>query len=258
MNDLNIPSPSNGQIRKATPLCKQEVACNHCGMFGMCEEAGLSRDPQLLERVVSRRTAVARGADLYHQAAPFKYLYAVKSGAFAAVGEDGEGRHKILGFYFPGDTLGLDAIDSGAYCYTVVALEKGSVCRLDFERIALLGEHQAGFYRQLINEMSSRLRLERWSSLLLGAQSTEQRVAAFLLYICSHLKARGLPYLAFRLPMTRHDIANYLGMAMETVSRAFGMLQKKGVVGLQGRNTLICDLAALHENAALEHSCTGL
>ena len=249
MNDLNVFPVSAAE--PLTPLSKQEVACDHCAMFGLCEEAGLYRDTPLLEQVVSRRTALARSAELFHENAPFNDLYALKSGALAAVGEDDEGNRKVFGFYFPGDILGLDAIDSGHYQNTVVALEKSSVCRLHYENAPLLGEHQAGFYQQLIQAMSHRLKCERWTSQLLTTQSTEQRLAAFMVYLSSQLKARGLPHVAFRLPMTRRDMADYLGMAMETASRALSSLQKKGIVALQGRNTQIKDVDGLHTVAGL-------
>lgn len=256
MNDLNTVPFSPRAVVEATALSGQQVACDHCGLYGMCEEAGLSRDTGLLQQVVSRRTALARRATLFQSGAPFQYLYAVKSGALAAMAPDAQGENKILGFYFPGDILGLDAIESGHYHHTVVALEKSSVCKLDYNNVALLGEHQAGFYHQLIHAMSNQLMSERWTSLLLGTQSTEQRLAAFVLFLSSQLKVRGLPHLAFRMPMTRRDIADYLGMAMETVSRAISGLQKKGVVVLQGRNTSISNLDGLLEMAALKVDLT--
>ncbi len=253
MNDLKIyPIPPDTAVQ-VTPLSQQEVACDHCAMFGLCEEAGLSRDRLLLDQVVSRRTALARTTELFQKDAPFHDLYAVKSGALAAVGEDDKGKRKVFGFYFPGDILGLDAINSGYYQNTVVALEKSSVCRLHYESASLLGEHQAGFYQQLIQAMSHRLNCERWSSQLLAAQSSEQRLAAFVVYLSSQLRARGLPYREFRLPMTRCDIADYLGMAMETVSRVLRGLQKKGILVLKGRSTHINDMEALMASANLSN-----
>lgn len=254
MNNMNTP---RAEVH-ATALSLQQVACDHCGLFGMCEEAGLSRDIQQLKQVVSRRTPLARHATLFEADAPFQYLYAVKSGSLAATTPDGQGGSKIHGFYFPGDILGLDAIDSGSYQQTVVALEKSSICKLDYKNVPLLGEHQAGFYQQLIQAMSHQLMSERWTTLLLGTQSTEQRMAAFVLYLSSQLQSRGLPHLEFRLPMTRRDIADYLGMAMETVSRSISGLQKKGLVILQGRNTSINNLEALLELAALNVDLSAL
>jgi CRP/FNR family transcriptional regulator len=258
MNDMNtIPVFSKAVVRPKS-LANQQVACDHCAMFGLCEEAGLSRDTQLLEQVVSRRTALARHAKLFSAHTPFNDIYAVKSGALAAVGEDSRGNRKVFGFYFPGDILGLDAIDDGQYHDTVVALEKSSVCRLHYESAPLLGEHQARFYQQMIHAMSNRLRSERWTSKLLGTQSTEQRLAAFMIYLSLQLQSRGLPHLEFRLPMTRRDIADYLGIAMETVSRTFSSLQKKGLLALQGRNTLISDPEGLLTMASLEQDLTNL
>lgn len=255
MNKMESVSLSG---RRPAPLSAQEVACERCDMFGMCNEAGLTRDEPLLDQIVSRRTPLERQAKLVGAGMAFTQLYAVKSGALAVLDEGGEGEPRILGFYFPGDLIGLDAIESGHYQQTVVALEKASVCRLDYESIPLLGEHQGGFYRQLIQAMSHRLRFEQWSSRLLGAHSTEQRLASFLLYLSSQLKARGLAHLSFRLPMKRVDIASYLGMAMETVSRSLSQLQKVGVVELKGRSTRLCDLIALHRLAGLTPEFTRL
>jgi CRP/FNR family transcriptional regulator len=251
MNDMDTVPVLHKVPVCATPLSRQEVACDHCSMFGLCEEAGLSRDVELLNLVVARRTALARRSTLIHADTPFDYIYAVKSGALAAVSGDGQGDSKILGFYFPGDILGLDAIDGGRYHTTVIALEKSAICKLEYGNVSLLGDHQTGFYQQLIRAMSNQLMAERWTSLLLGTQSTEQRMAAFVLFLSLQFKARGLPHLEFRMPMTRRDIADYLGMAMETVSRAISALQKKGVVVLQGRNTRISNFDELREMAAI-------
>ena len=140
MNDLNTAPIISKASRQPVALASQEVACDHCAMFGLCEEAGLSRDTPLLEKMVSRRTALARYVKLFQANTPFEDIYAVKSGALAAVGEDSQGNRKVFAFYFPGDILGLDAIDSGQYNNTVVALEKSSVCRLHYERAPLLAE----------------------------------------------------------------------------------------------------------------------
>ncbi|MEN8170401.1 MAG: helix-turn-helix domain-containing protein [Pseudomonadota bacterium] len=258
MNDLNtLPFVSNATAQPKA-LASQEVACDHCGMYGMCGEAGLSRDTQMLEQVVSRRTPLARHSPLFSAGEPFQYLYALKSGSLAAKVEDGKGGSRIVGFYFPGDLLGLDAIEDRHYHTTVVAMEKSSVCKLDYDSVPLLGEHQGSFYRELIQAMSNRMMFERWTSLLLGTQSTEQRVAAFMLYFSSQLKVRGLPHLEFRLPMTRRDIADYLGLAMETVSRALSGLQKKGVLATKGRSTQISSLQGLHKLAELTPELTAL
>ena len=258
MNNQTPPPVAPKADSKPVALAAQEVACERCGMYGMCEEAGLTRDEGLLEQVVSRRTRVPRNAALTHANTPFHDIYAVKSGSLAAVEEDGQGGRRILGFYFPGDLIGLDAVDGGCYHQTVVALEGSSVCRLDYTHVPLLGGHQEGFYHQLILAMSQRLMFEQWSSRLLGAHSTEQRLASFLLYLSSHLKARGLPHLAFRLPMGRADIASYLGLAMETVSRTFSALQRSGAVVLQGRTTRLLDLPQLHQLADITPEFTHL
>jgi len=227
----------------------EEVVCDRCGLYGLCRLAGLeSGEAELLDRIVARRQPVAKGQTLYQAGESFKGLFAVKSGAFKAVAEQ-NGRLKVVDFHLGGELLGLEALDSGRYAHTVEALEAGSVCVMDVDHSDLVGQRLLDFQQELIRTMSERIQHDQWLNALIGTQSAEQRVSAFLLNFSHRLADRGLPSSEFRLPMSREEIADYLGLALETVSRMFRRFQAQGLLVARGRYTRLFDLDGLRQIA---------
>ena len=226
-----------------------EVACDDCGLFGICLVAGLEEpDLDLLERVIERRHAVARGDCLFRPDQPFDAVYAVKSGSFKTYIGVGAEDAQVVGFHFPGELLGLDAVKRGRYSATAEALEAGSVCQLRFGDLEQLGERFPQFQEQLIGAMSEQLLHSQRLAVLSGKQTAEERLAAFLCNLSERLAGRGLPGAEFRLAMSRQDIANYLGLAVETVSRTFKRFQARGWLSVSGKHLR---LRGLHELEAL-------
>jgi CRP/FNR family transcriptional regulator len=242
------------QIQKTTDMnCKienstlgqGEVSCNCCGLFALCNAAGMeSPDSPQFQQLVRRRMPLAKGKSLFHKGGKLRYLYAVKSGAIITQPNTG-GNEAVSGFYLPGEVLGLEAIANDHYSQEATALVPTSICQLDLDRLDLLGEGEAQFNQGLLELMSLRLRQEQALFQLLGTNSTEQRLATFLVNYSDRLQRNGMPYLEFRLPMTRREIGDYLGLALETVSRMFHKLQDKGVLEVSGRKTRIRNLEKL-------------
>ncbi len=223
------------------------VECENCGLVGMCRVAGLgSHDTVTLERLVTRRQQVASGKRLIAPNGSVGNIFAVKSGSFKAFTTLADGTEKIVDFHFPGELIGLDAIATGNYSVTVEAQESSSVCRLNLADIHLLGNRLLEFQQHLVKALSARTRQEQWIPLMLGAKNAEQRVAVFLISLATRFTTRGLAGTAFRLPMSRTAIANYLGLAVETVSRTFQQFQRMGLLEVHGRRLLLRDTRQLH------------
>ena len=243
-------------IKTTTSSCKRarhptsnrgetEVTCECCGLFALCNAAGLeSPESPRFQQLVKRRMPLAKGEALFHRGDKLRYLYAVKSGAVVTVPNERE-RGSVNGFYLPGEVLGLEAIANDRYVQEAIALTRSSICRLDLGRLDLLGDGQAAFSQGLMELMSSRLQQEQALFRLLGTHSTEQRLATFLLNYSERLRHNGMPYLEFKLPMTRRDIADYLGLALETISRMFNRFQDQGILEISGRKTRICSMKKL-------------
>ncbi|WP_172600409.1 helix-turn-helix domain-containing protein [Sulfurivermis fontis] len=228
------------------------VECEYCGLYGMCQVAGLEAPvPALIDEIVGRREPVAIGQNVITAGTPFGEIYAVKSGSFKTYLTLANGEQQIIDFYFPGELMGLEGLSRGTYPHMVEALEASSVCRLDFAKVNLLGERLGEFQQQLINALSKRTRQDQWVPLLMGAQNAEQRTATFLLSLSARFAEHDLPSVRFKLPMSRHDIANYLGLAVETVSRMFQRFQTMELLEVHGRHVELRDIDALRVIAGL-------
>lgn len=231
---------------------KNVVKCESCGLFGMCQVAGLEEPiPDLIDEIVGRREAVGVNENVITAGDPFREIYAVKSGSFKTYVTLASGEQQIIDFYFPGELMGLEALGERRYPHNVEALEASSVCRLAFDKLDLLGERLGEFQNQLILALGKRARQQQWVPLLMGAQNAEQRAATFLLSLSARFAEHELPSQSFKLPMSRHDIANYLGLAVETVSRMFQRFQAKGLLEVHGRHVELRDIDTLRVIAGL-------
>jgi len=242
-----VVTQADGRISRAA------VECAFCGLYGICKLAGLEQPEEqtLLDYMVSRREPIPQGGCLFNAGDPFQELFAVKSGSFKTYAVLESGREQVIGFHFPGELIGVEAIAAGRYPYTVKALESASVCRLELQRMALSGEQQASFQEQLIAAMSRRAQQEQWVPLLMGAQTAEQRIALFLLSVACRFAVRDLPSGEFRLPMSRSDIANYLGLAVETISRMLQRFQNQRLLVVHGRNLRLRNLSGIRSLAGI-------
>lgn len=248
---------SENQVCRAKPYrasrkANNTVECESCGLYGMCKVAGLeSPSNETFDEIVARREQVTSGQQIISRGADFDEIFAVKSGAFKTYTTLANGKEQIIDFYFPGELIGLEGIAGQRYPHAVEALEASSVCRLRFSSLPLLKERQGDFKQQLIRALSMRTTLNQWVPLMMGAQNAEQRTATFLLSLSARLAEHELPNLRFKLPMSRHDIANYLGLAVETVSRMFQRFQSLNLLEVHGRHLELRDVAGLRAVAGL-------
>lgn len=229
----------------------RQVECEDCGLYGICLVAGLDNpQSELLDHIVSRREPVLKDTILFKAGEPFTSVFAIKSGAFKIYTLDDDGKERVAGFYMPGELLGLEAIKPGRYKYYARSLDNSSVCRLGFDELHRLGELIPEFQMQLIEAMSYEIHEAQHLAMLTGRQVAEERLTAFLLNLSQRYQAHGLPGDAFRLSMSRQDIASYLGLAMETVSRVFTRLQDDELLMVSGKNVKLLDIPRLKELVA--------
>lgn len=227
-----------------TPLGQARVPCRQCSMHAVCDT--LAPEDGINPHV--RRGRLGGGQILFQAGDEFHGVYAVTAGAvktFAMLDKD----QQIVDFHFPGDTVGLDAVDSGVYTYTARALTETLVCRVDLSQAETLGDSYPVFQSEMIRVLGEQLRHEQSLSILLRKQSAEQRIATFLLSLAGASmwsQPRGVD---LQLPMARKDIANYLGVAVETLCRLFKRMQDDGLLESDGRFVRLLDVAALTELA---------
>lgn len=223
-----------------------EANCSDCALNPVCLPPAVEdRDLDQLEQIIERRRPVPRGNTIFRQGEAFSSVYAVRSGAVKTCLTLADGEEQITGFFLPGEIVGLDAIGQQRHGNTAIALESTSVCAIPFDQLEPLATRLPGLQHHLFKLLSTELNSDQQLLLLLGKRSAEARLAAFLLSLSARYKRRKLSESRFHLPMSRTDIGNHLGLAIETVSRLFTRLQQSSVLAVEGKDITILDRVEL-------------
>lgn len=243
LHDYNVPY-TRRVTKKTSYPDKGEVACDHCQLFGFLKLFGdLPLHP--LQNFLSTYRPVAKGETLFVEDQPFHGLYAVKKGSFKSYSQMEPQGEQILGFHLPGELMGLESIQSSNYEYNIIAMEASSVCLMPFERLNTLGKDFALFQEQVIKLLLEQVKDDQRQQLLIGRRSAEERLGAFFLNLSERYAKHGFAPHEFRMPMLQIDIANYLGMTMETVSRTLRSFRENELLTIQGRRVRILNPACL-------------
>jgi CRP/FNR family transcriptional regulator len=222
------------------------VACSSCSLRELCLPAGLdSGEMERVDQLVTNRRKLRRGADLYRAGEPLAALFAIRSGFMKSCVLHDDGREQVAGFHMAGDLLGLDAIGGGSHTCDTVALEDTEVCEIPFSYLEKLSRELPSLQQQLHRIMSREIVRDYGVMLLLGSMSAEERLAAFLLNLSQRFAARGYSPSEFRLRMTREEIGSYLGLKLETVSRAFSGFQDRRLIEVRQKQVRILDFPGL-------------
>lgn len=242
-------------------LSQLKVACRDCSLFQLCLPVGIGPgDLDLLDRIIKRRRPIKRGEHLFQVDSPFQAIYAVRSGSIKTYVPTANGNEQITGFHLPGELLGLDAISTGHHPCAAKALETTSLCEIPFDKLEELSEQIPSLQHQLLRIMSKEILHDHNLLTLLGKKSAEERLAALLVSLSDRYQQRGFSPLEFNLSMSRNDIGNYLGMAVETVSRVFTRFQEEGLLKVERKHVHILKpalLYALATNSLQPHTPSG-
>ncbi|MES2625188.1 MAG: fumarate/nitrate reduction transcriptional regulator Fnr, partial [Pseudomonadota bacterium] len=205
------------------------------------------KDIDRLDKIVQRSRPIHMGDHLYRSGEQFHSIYAVRSGSIKTYMVDDDGIEQVTGFFLPGEVLGFDGIGSKMHGCNVVALETSTVCEIPFNRIEELSLQISSLQHHIFELMSEQIQTDQKMMLTLSKKSAEGRIATFLLGLSQRFSRRNLSPNAMRLPMSRLDIGNYLGLTIETVSRTLSRLHKENVLDVDGREVVIKDHARLNE-----------
>jgi CRP/FNR family transcriptional regulator, anaerobic regulatory protein len=217
--------------------------CSTCAFSQACLAEGMDKSSLMdLHVLVEHVGPFHAGEHIFREGDPFEAIAAVRAGTVKTYVIDREGREHVLGFHLPGEVIGLNAIDGDHYPCNAVALDTVMLCRFSFPKIAILATRLPGLQRQLFRLLSRDIGR---AALLAGDWSADQRMAAFLIGLSRRLAARGFSANRFQLTMARTDIANYLRLASESVSRGFRRLQDTGLVAVDRREIELRDLPKL-------------
>ncbi|WP_339842506.1 fumarate/nitrate reduction transcriptional regulator Fnr [uncultured Halopseudomonas sp.] len=227
-----------------------EAHCKDCSLSSMCLPLALQTDEMdTLDAIVKRGRPLKKGEMLFRQGEPFSSIYALRSGAVKTFSLSDTGEEQITGFHLASEMIGLSGMDDQHYPVSAVAMETTSVCEIPFERLDDLTAVMPQLRKQVMRLMSREIREDQQMMLLLSKKTADERIATLLINLSARFRARGYSARAFRLAMSRNEIGNYLGLAVETVSRVFTRFQQQGLIAAEGKNieilehTELCALA---------------
>lgn len=228
-------------------LVRLRRSCADCSLSELCLPAGVNRDDLgRLDTMVERRRPLQRGERLFRAGDPLRSVYVANDGAFKTVVVNESGEEHVLGFHLPGELFGLDAIGSGKHRCEAIALGEAKVCELPFATLSTVAAQLPSLQRQLLRVMGQSADRDHDHVDVLSRRQANERIALFLHGLGERYHRIGQPGDDFQLPMSRDEIARYLGLALETVSRGFSRLHEEGVIDVRGRRIRIVDAAALH------------
>ncbi|WP_417224402.1 fumarate/nitrate reduction transcriptional regulator Fnr [Amphritea sp.] len=225
----------------------RQVHCNTCSLSSLCLPVSLNMtEIDRLDNIIDKSRPLKKGDHLFHQGEAFSSVYAIRAGTLKTYTLTNEGEEQITGFYFPGEMVGISGFDSEQYPVSAKILETTTVCEIPFERLDELSGQMPELRRQILRTLSKEIRDDQQMMLLLSKKNAEQRVATFLIKLSTRFKLRGYSETQFRLSMSRNEIGNYLGLAVETVSRIFTRFQKMELVRVDGKEIELSNLEEIY------------
>lgn len=226
---------------------KIKATCTSCNLQELCLPRGLNAENmEKLDHVVKGSRPIHKGQYLFRGDDEFQAFYAVRSGSVKVYFLNEAGEEQIIGFYFPGEILGFDAIEEHKHSCSGIALETTTYCSIPYDKINDISSKIPELQDQMFRLMSRELTKENKLLLTINKRSAEERLATFIVSLSSRFHKLGYSAKEYNLSMSRQDIGNYLGLTIETVSRLFTKFQREDLIKIDKRKIILNDLPMLH------------
>ncbi len=227
------------ELRSLSTACAQrrhDSVCSTCGAraFSVCDS--LPTDDLARLDAIAERMSLAAGEVLVREGDPAVSVFNITSGSVRIYMLLPDGRRQITGFLFAGDFIGLAGGE--AWTFSAEAIEDATLCRFRKTEYRTLMHERPTLEAALLDRTMHDLAAARNQILLLGRKRARERLASFLLDLSDRDPSRPSINDEVRLPMTRSDVADYLGLTIETVSRELTKLKTAGIISLLSLHAL--------------------
>ncbi len=212
----------------ACPHGVHEGHCTTCPVRNVSVCAALASDELALLGSLSEDVTFADKSTLLMQGDPANAVYNLTEGMVRLYRLMPDGRRQIVGFLLPGDFVGLAL--SQRYAFSADAIGPVAACRFTRASFASLVDTKPHLLRRLHEAATHELTQAQDHMVLLGRRNAEEKVASFLISLRDRVVRLGRSAITLNLPMTRHDMADYLGLTLETVSRTISKLARDHVI----------------------------
>lgn len=225
--------------------------CRDCPVRLHCLPAKLDGPAlQRFEHIVSEHLPLAKHRKFLVQDMPFTHVHVLRSGQCKAEHEAPDGARKVVGFYGPGQMVGLEGLGMNGHRFDAITLCDSEVCEIPYADLAALMAGQAPLLAQfhlLLGLQLSQLQ----SAMLMSGATAQQRIAGFLLDLSRQQAAQGESGELFNLRMSREEIGSYLGLAVESISRVLTRFRTEGLINVSNRKIVLRDAAGLRRMTEL-------
>jgi len=232
---------------------KNYVKCENCAMEPVCVPVKTGTNSLMLsDSYLTKRSPVDAGSTAFDKDDTLSDIYAVCSGVFKLCDTTEKGEEKIVGFRFPGELLGDDALYPEKYGYSAVAIGEASICEVTVSDLVGCSKAVPDLQLKFVNLLTKQSYVNHQEfDAIVAKKTAESLLTAFLLNVAARMAAHNGSSTHFTLPMSRDDIANFLGVRRETLSRIFSKLQKDELISMHGKNIELLETEKLTEIANL-------
>lgn len=244
----NQPETQTDRLRCKTSSCDRSRRCAVCDVrsFSIC---GALDQADLLEfERIGRSVHLAPNEALFTAGQLASSVYSLTAGVARLYKLLPDGRRQILGFGLPGDFVGAGPSDH--YGFSADAIDAVSACRASADMFARFSAHRPHLLLRINDFAARELTLAQDQMLLLGRRTAEEKVAAFLIGWRDRLMRIGGDPQAIRLPMSRQDIADFLGLTIETVSRTLTRFEREKMLVIVSGGVRLLDTGRAEALAA--------
>ena len=216
------------------------ASCQNCGLQKVCFSTGLTKeDIERFDSIIERKAPLKKNQHLFMAGDRFTALYAVRAGVVKLYSFSGIGEEIIHGFYLPGDVIGLEALESRVHPFNAIAIDTVSLCNFPYPQLLDLSMQIPNLNHRVFSAMSKEVNECRLHSELLTKRNADQRVAQFIWHMAERYASRGYASDTFRLGILHRDVALYLGLTPETVSRILAKFHTDNIVTWKKKEVVI-------------------
>jgi len=236
---------------RMAPSTAPRSGCTQCGFAAWALPARLTpAESRHFDAQIIHCRRMRRNEYVHRAGATLVALNVINSGVVKSSVTGLEGHVQGMGFAMRGEMIGLDAIGAGIHQCDTVALEDTHLCGIEFASFERLMHDITSLQHRFNQTLGAEITRDHEVMFQMGAMCADERVAIFLLNLSKRLAVRGYSAVQFRLPMQRQEIANYLGLKLETVSRSFGKLHAEHVICVDGKDIHIENAAELNRRTS--------
>jgi len=204
------------------------------------------------QSLIQDKTQLKQGRYIFKKGDKLKNLYVVRTGSYKCCSPTLDGRETINGFYLPGKILGLNAIADDIHPDSAQTLETSSVCEIPYGDLMSLCYQLPNLQQQYIKMLGNELLESQDIKLITSKNTADTRLATYLIGVSNRRKKRGYNCTDFQLSMTRIDLANYLCVANETLSRSFSRFKNEGLIVTKCKQIKLINLNMLKQLAGIK------